>query len=55
MAFISWPDSKPRSTDFVYDNTAGADVTVYIVDSGAGLANNDVGPLTPTGENDTTK
>lgn len=52
MAFISWPDEKERGTDFVYDDTAGAGVTVYIVDSGAGLANNDVGSLSPIGGND---
>jgi len=28
--------------DFVYDKSAGTGVNVYIVDTGAGLGNNDV-------------
>ena len=55
MAFISWPDGTTLGTDFVYDNTAGAEVTVYIIDSGAGLANNDVCLLFPVGGSDTTE
>ncbi len=55
MAFISWPDQTELGGDFVYDNTAGTGVTVYIVDSGAGLANNDVSLLFPIGGNDTTE
>ena len=53
MAFISWPDQTELGDDFVYDNTAGTGVTVYIVDTGAGLGNNDVSSLFPIGGNDT--
>ena len=43
MAFISQPRGKELTNDFVYDSTAGTGQTVYIVDTGAGLANTDVG------------
>lgn len=54
VAFISWPDQTELGDDFVYDDTAGTGVTVYIVDTGAGLANNDVSSLFTIGGDDTT-
>ena len=47
VAFISLPLNQDPGNDFVYDNTAGADQAVYIVDTGAGLGNADVDFLTP--------
>ncbi|KAL8729197.1 MAG: hypothetical protein Q9181_005082 [Wetmoreana brouardii] len=41
VAFISLPQNQQLGDDFVYDNTAGTDQTVYIVDTGAGLGNAD--------------
>ena len=45
MVFISLPDQEKVSDfkDFVYDKSAGTGVNVYIVDTGAGLSNDDVG------------
>jgi len=44
MVFISLPDQERLSDfkDFVYDKSAGTGVNVYIVDTGAGLSNDDV-------------
>lgn len=42
MAFISQAEGKTRGDDFVYDASAGSGQTVYIVDTGARLDNNDV-------------
>lgn len=46
MVFVSLPRDKVVEDyeDFVYDKSAGSDVMLYIVDSGAGLSNNDVSP-----------
>ncbi|KAL8966125.1 MAG: hypothetical protein Q9183_003513, partial [Haloplaca sp. 2 TL-2023] len=46
MRFISLPDQAQVSdyTDFVYDKSAGANVMIYIVDTGADLRNNDEFP-----------
>ncbi|KAL8728989.1 MAG: hypothetical protein Q9181_005158 [Wetmoreana brouardii] len=43
MAYVSLPDgdSVRDYQDFVYDRSAGTGVNVYIVDTGAGLTNND--------------
>ena len=45
MVFISLPPEEKvgDEEDFVYDKTAGTGVTVYIVDTGADLGNDDVG------------
>ena len=45
MVFISLPDQQRLSDyeDFVYDKSTGTGVNVYIVDTGAGLSNDDVG------------
>lgn len=48
VAFISLPRRGKPGNDFVYDNTAGTDQTIYIVDTGAGLDNNDVNFLIPS-------
>ncbi|KAL9580839.1 MAG: hypothetical protein Q9212_004248 [Teloschistes hypoglaucus] len=47
MVYISLPDGKKVNEykDFVYDKSAGAGVTIYIIDTGAGLKNNDVNTL----------
>jgi len=45
VAIISRPRDRVLGTDFVYDDTAGTGQTVYIIDTGAGLANADVGFL----------
>lgn len=46
VAFISWPlrqgKQEKLGKDFVYDDTAGIDQTIYIVDTGAGLGSTDV-------------
>ena len=47
VAFISLAQNQQLGDDFVYDNTAGTDQTVYIVDTGAGLGNADVDFFTP--------
>ena len=39
MAFISQPRNKDLTEDFVYDDTAGTGQTIYVIDTGAGLAN----------------
>lgn len=46
MVFISLPDQEEVEDyeDFVYDKSAGSDVTVYILDTGASLSNDDVCP-----------
>ncbi|KAL8908065.1 MAG: hypothetical protein Q9207_001044 [Kuettlingeria erythrocarpa] len=43
MVFISLPDQAKQGDykDFVYDKSAGTDVVVYIVDTGADLRNDD--------------
>ncbi len=45
MVFISLPDRASLNDfkDFVYDKSAGTGVNIYIVDTGAGLSNDDVG------------
>ena len=44
MVFISLPDQAKLADyeDFVYDKSAGTNVMVYVVDTGAHLNNNDV-------------
>lgn len=44
MVLISVPGEKKIDDfeDFVYDKSAGTGVNVYMVDTGAGLSNNDV-------------
>jgi hypothetical protein len=44
MVFVSLPDGAKVSNheDFVYDRSAGRDIMVYIVDTGADLRNDDV-------------
>jgi len=44
VALISLPRGRVLGKDFIYDNTAGAGQTIYIVDTGAGLNNADVTP-----------
>ncbi|KAI4195353.1 MAG: hypothetical protein LQ350_007250 [Teloschistes chrysophthalmus] len=43
MVYLSLPDGKTVDDfeDFVYDKSAGAGVTIYIIDTGAGLNNSD--------------
>lgn len=47
MAFISWPDQTQLGHDFVYDKSAGSGMTVYFVDTGAGLENTAVSSFIP--------
>lgn len=49
MVFISLPDQAKLSDyeDFVYDKSAGTNIMVYIVDTGADLRNDDVRSLFP--------
>lgn len=44
MAFISLPENRNINEyhDFVYDQTAGMGVNLYIVDTGASLSNTEV-------------
>lgn len=47
MAFISWPDQTEIGEDFIYDKSAGSGMTVYVVDTGAGLENTAVSSFNP--------